>query len=209
MLTRFVWIFVVAVFGLSGCGLVRNVDQADPREKLVRAEAFFTEKDKPRKAEPLIVEAMATARRTNDYALMAEAYRTYALFFRSDAVAGAENHYRRKGFLMADAEFDRRLEVSLDYLRRSASLYNRADQNRRLPGTYVDIALSYEALSLMDQACESLDIGANVREQFGLDSVGDLVTPPRNYCRTLPADWDCTETGYMAALKSRMGCWTG
>jgi hypothetical protein len=90
-----------AVFSLlAGCAAMGVVATDDPAGKLRDATALFGGYARPLPAERLIREAIDIYEKQNDSLGLAEAYRTYGLFFRSTSIEGPWSKlYRERGFL--------------------------------------------------------------------------------------------------------------
>jgi hypothetical protein len=106
----------------------------DTQAQLREAVDLYAKQDRPVAADKLIREAVNTYLNSGDQLGLADAYRTYGFFLRSQSVEGKwSKYYRENGFLDRSVSFDTRYEKSIDYLEKRAQSSNATDASTRLP----------------------------------------------------------------------------
>jgi hypothetical protein len=130
-----------------------------PAAKLSKAMMLINDHGRPLPAEQLIVDAIGQYRKSNDSIGLADAYRVYALFFRSRVLEQANYaaRYQEKGFLDRDATYEARYERSMSYLRMAESLLKDSDRADLLSNVYFH--MGDVSLLMMDAeaACRYFD----------------------------------------------------
>jgi hypothetical protein len=98
---------------VAGCAAIFGRSTDDPAIKLKWASELFSSKDDPVRAEELIRDALEIYRKDRNQLGMAEAYRQYGLFLRSNAVSRFAEYYKEE----ADktVTFKTRYEKAIDY----------------------------------------------------------------------------------------------
>ncbi|MEO8165580.1 MAG: hypothetical protein ABI619_09305, partial [Betaproteobacteria bacterium] len=105
-------------------------------------------------AERRIREVLDTYTRNNDQLGMAQAYRAYAFFLRSDAIDGKwRQHYRQEGFLDPAVSFETRYEKSIDYLEKAREIFYAYRRYDALTIVNLNIGFTFEVLGNLDAAC--------------------------------------------------------
>ena len=108
---------------LAACASTFNRSPEDPALKLKLASELFSSKDDPVAAEKLLQESVDAYARNKDQRGLAEAYRQFGLFYRSNAVDKAEKYFRERGFLDKTVVFNQRYQKAVEYFNRSKDLY--------------------------------------------------------------------------------------
>lgn len=150
---------------LCGCAAAMVPSSNDPERKLGWATVLMDEQDRPLPAERLIREAIEIYKAQNNEKGLAEGYRKYGIFFRSDAVKKSERHYREEGFLDKTVTFDQRLDKSIEYLSKSRAFYAKTNAYDVLSNIDLNLAWVYEEKGQQELACKALDssLASNVR----------------------------------------------
>jgi tetratricopeptide (TPR) repeat protein len=148
---------------LSSCFYVSLPESSNPAIKLEEANRFMA-RAQPLPAERLITEAMRTYEKENNPEGLGNAYRDFAVFLRSSAVAQREQIYRDAGFLDSSITYDNRYEKSAAYLEMALAQYNEAAdryQNQarfdRLSALYYTLASAYLLQNKNTMACSAYD----------------------------------------------------
>jgi tetratricopeptide (TPR) repeat protein len=155
---------------LSGCSAVGVVQTNDPAKKIEQAASLFSQQDRPLPAERLIQEAADIYRSTGNDVGLAEAYRTYAFFFRSQAVEHWGWHYRQYGFLDKSATFDNRYEKSIEYFDHSKALWEKAGRHDWTANIELNKGFTFMLLKQPENACLAYDASLRANAEF----------PPKN-----------------------------
>jgi len=182
---------------LAGCAGVGIVAKSDPAGKLVQASELFEQQDRPLPAEKLIQEAIVSYETTSNELGLANAYRTYAFFFRSASVEGNwSEHYRQNGFLDKSATFDGRYEKSVEYLEKARKIF--ADYGRfdALTTVNLNIGFTYEVMGYSGAACEAFDRSAQ-NNRDNLQGSRAKVALPEGFA---------TFEEFLAPHRERAGC---
>jgi tetratricopeptide (TPR) repeat protein len=148
--------FLVA---LVGCAAIFGRSTSDPAIKLQWASEHFSSKDEPLQAEELIREAIAIYKKQNNQLGLAEAYRQYGLFFRSNAVNKFEKHYRAEGFEDKTVKFDQRLQKAVEYFNKSRDLYADYGHIDIVSNLNISLGKAYDMMNMRDAACDAFDKG--------------------------------------------------
>ncbi len=152
--------FLLALTGCAGLGVI---SMPDPAARLRDAAYLINEARRPVPAERLIRSAVQTYEERNDSVGLADAYRMYAYFLTSEAVASWGHVYREKGF-MSGTRFDERFTKAIEYLDRAEELVGDTDHFDLLTNIHFLKSQAFHALKDRDGACSSLDrsVAANL-----------------------------------------------
>lgn len=131
----------------------------DPSVMLQWASEEFTKKEDPVKAEEWLQQALEINRKKMDKPGLAETYRQYGLFLRSNAVTKHQEHYNRVGFLDESVKFTNRYQKAADYFVRSRDLFEELKQYDTLSTVHISLAKTYAHLGRQLEACDSLTKG--------------------------------------------------
>ncbi|MCE5263238.1 MAG: hypothetical protein LLG97_06865 [Deltaproteobacteria bacterium] len=188
---------IVAATMLSGCAAGQILGTADPGKKIEEAYSHLDEL-RPLAAEPLIRESIEAYRRGNDEAGLAEAYRAYGFFFRSQAVEKWQQHYEAVGFQDKTATFKNRYEKSAENFEESARLLAKSGQYDKLTNVYANLGFSFEVAGKNDKACEAYKASREANRRFAKDTPGVSVTLPQGFTGTYEE--------YINGFLERLGC---
>ncbi len=100
-----------------------STETSDPAKKLSNTYMLFDKQKRPIPAEKLIRESITIYKNKNNQLSLAEAYRAYGFFFRSNAVKKWHAHYKEKGFYDSDATYEKRYEKSIEYFSKAENIY--------------------------------------------------------------------------------------
>lgn len=143
---------------LSGCAGIGVIETSDPAVKLRDAYNLFERQDRPLIAERLIREAIDIYQKNNDQLGLAEAYRTYGLFFESRSIYGKwSKQYKEKGFLDKSATFDTRFEKSIEYFEKAGAIYAQNKRFDALTNVYLNLGDIYTAIGKREEGCQAFD----------------------------------------------------
>lgn len=148
--------FLGYVFSLIGCATIFGRSTDDPAVKLEWASEHFTVRDEPVQAEKLLGEAVELYRKKGDTLGLAEAYRQYGLFLRSNAVSRYEQYYRSEGFRDRTIHFTNRYQKAIDFFKQSRELFAEHRRYDKLSNIDISLAKTYAHLNRSLEACESL-----------------------------------------------------
>jgi len=182
---------------LGGCAETPN-SRPDLAMQLQKAERLYEEQADAPTAETLIRETMEAYRAKGDQLGLAEAYRAYGFFLRSEAVEGKWSvYYKNAGFLDPSVTFATRYERSIDYLERARVIFATYGRYDALTNVNLNIGFTYEVLGNPEAACRAFEnsIGSN-RE--GLERHAKFkITIPKGYA---------TYEDFLAPHRKRAGC---
>lgn len=181
---------------LAACTTATTRFSDDPAVKLEQATDLFQNKDRPVAAERLIREAIRGYEAKGDQVGIADGYATYGSFFRSHAVAVAEEKYRKDGFLDPTADFDRRYAKALEYHIKARDIYASKNRHDRLAGVYIAIAADNSIVGRKQAACAALDQSMASYRQVQQDPKARVSVPENfktfdDYWRSLRKDARC------------------
>ena len=195
-LVRLILLAVIAL-ALAACAALQAAAVDDPYQQLQLAAELFDNQTRPIPAEKLIATAVATFQKNNDEIGLAEAYRYYGYFMRSNAIVLWAKHYREKGFLDKKATYDKRIERGIEYFKKARDLYEKNKQFGRVANLYLNLAFAYNMLEDLDATCAAFDMSyLSYTQSIKITPQSRLVVPRkyRNYA------------GYIAAEKQRLKC---
>lgn len=127
---------------LSACVYVSLPESSDPAEKLQEARRYIAQ-GQPLPAERLITEAIHIYQTENNPEALGDAYRDFAAFLRSPAVAQREHTYREAGFLETGITFDNRHEKAAEYLEKALMQYDTAAARYQQAGRFDQLSALY------------------------------------------------------------------
>jgi len=191
---------VCCLAALAGCTTMAGRSTKDPGEKLQRAAEDISTKYEPVEAERLIREAINAYGKKNDQLGLAEAYRQYGLFFRSNAVNTAEDYYQENGFLDKTVRFSDRYEKAIDYFNLSKDLFSALSRYDALSGLYVSLAKTYDLTNRRDEACNAFYKSLESFALFKLNNPevderrSEEITDYMDYVESMKQQAGCPET---------------
>jgi len=148
---------LLAVNLLAGCAAALVPATSDPARKLGWAQELFDNQDRPLPAERLINEAIEIYKTQHDELGLAEGYRVYGLFFKSQAVERQQNFYQNNGFQDKSAAYDKRLDKAAEYFYKSLALMQKNNASGSLPNVHLQIALTHWRMNNLGAACTAFD----------------------------------------------------
>ena len=152
-------IVLIAAMALVGCAALLGKSTNDPAVKLKWASENFNSQDQPVKAEEQIWDVIETYKKERNQLGLAEAYRQYALFLRSNSVEKFSDHFKEEGFVDRTVTFKTRYEKAIDYFNRSKDLYEDYGHIDIISSLYVSLGKTYDLMNKTKEACESFDKG--------------------------------------------------
>ncbi len=173
------WVCAVSI-GLSGCAGIMTKSTHSTAEKLRNAEELYEQQNRPVFAERQIYEVLNTARSNNDQLGMAEAYRAYAFFLRSDTLANWRQHFRQEGFLDPAVSFETRYEKSIDYLEKARVIFQQHRRYDALTIVNLNIGFTFEVLGNLDAACHAFDRSLH-NNRVSLEEDAMKISLPKGY----------------------------
>ena len=131
----------------------------DPAVMLQWASEEFSSKDDPVAAEEFLQQALEMYRKKMDRLGLAETYRQYGLFLRSNAVSKFEKHYNTVGFLDESVKFSNRYQKAVEYLIKAQEIFEENKKYDTLSTVHISLAKTYAQLNRPLEACDSLTKG--------------------------------------------------
>jgi len=138
----------------------------DPSVMLVWASEEFSSKDDPIAAEEFLQQALEVYRKKMDRLGLAETYRQYGLFLRSNAVSKFEKHYNTVGFLDESVKFTNRYQKAVEYLLKAQDIFEENKKYDTLSTVHISLAKTYAHLDRNREACDSLTKGMTSYNAF-------------------------------------------
>src|ERR1051325_8933991 len=182
---------------IVSCAAVGVVATGDPHGKLSDATYLFEHENRPMPAERLIREAIDVCSEQHDDACLADAWWTYGLLFRSNAVIQHEVAYRRDGFLDKTATFDNRYDTAVEYLDRAANAFSAQRRFDRATNAYLNEGYAFELSGHKQKACEAFARSLRAYEQ-------NIAANPNAKPITREGFSDVPQ--FLASEKKRLGC---
>jgi tetratricopeptide (TPR) repeat protein len=152
-------IVLLVATAMTGCAALIGPSTSDPAVKLKWASENFNSLDQPVKAEEQIWDVIETYKKERNQLGLAEAYRQYALFLRSNTVDKFADHFKEEGFVDSTVTFETRYEKAIDYFNRSKDLYEDYGHIDVISNLYVSLGKTYDLMGKTKEACESFDKG--------------------------------------------------
>ncbi|MEK6743823.1 MAG: tetratricopeptide repeat protein [Nitrospirota bacterium] len=131
----------------------------DPAVMLQWASEEFSSKDDPLAAEEFLQQALEVYRKKMDRLGLAETYRQYGLFLRSNAVSKFHKHYNTVGFLDESVKFTNRYQKAVEYLVKAQEIFEENKKYDTLSTVHISLAKTYAHLNRTQEACDSLTKG--------------------------------------------------
>lgn len=157
-------LIIILLAGLVGCAAALVPYTSDPKQKIADAYWLFGEQLRALPAEKLIFEAIEIYQKNNNQLGLAEGYTAYAIFLRSEAVSRYRDRYESNGFIDESITYNNRFAESMEYLRKSESIYQRLGEYDDLTNTYLHMAFTSMAADDKINACKYYDksVDANI-----------------------------------------------
>ncbi|OGW34063.1 MAG: hypothetical protein A2X58_13040 [Nitrospirae bacterium GWC2_56_14] len=190
-------IAVCCVATLVGCATLQSKPE-DPSGKLREAVELFSRKDEPVEAEELLHDVVEVYEKNQDDLGLAEAYRQFGLFYRSNAVNKFEEYYLKEGFLDKTVKFSARYEKAIEYFNKARDIYAADRQYAVLSNLQLSIAKTYDLMNQHENACAAFDQGLENHLAFKKSADPETLE--------LRADEIANYEQYMGAMKKQAGC---
>ncbi len=150
---------MLCIVVLAGCASIVGPSSDDPAVKLKWASELFNSKDEPAEAEELIREAIRIYKKENNQLGLAEAYRQYGLFYRSNAVVKFEFYFREKGFEEHTVKYDQRYEKAIECFSKARDLFADYGHIDKVSNLYISLAKTYDMMNRQKEACDAYNKG--------------------------------------------------
>jgi hypothetical protein len=185
-------LFCIAL--LAGCA-ARST--SDPALKLSWAAEEFGWKEDPIAAEELLQDSLQIYRKQMNRIGLAETYRQYGLFLRSNAVTKLKDHYQREGFLDETIRYNTRYEKALEFFNKSREIFAEQNNAGMLSNVYLSMAKTYALMDKVPESCENLDKG---RKSYA------SVKGVKAETREIGVDEAENYEAYITLMQKQMGC---
>lgn len=182
---------------ICGCAAVGVPITFDPNSKLEWAQELIDNQNRPLPAEPLIEEAISIYKKRGDNLGLANAYRTYAIFLKSEAV---ENwgQYRKWGFMNKTVTFDNRYQKAIEYYEIARDIYEKNSKYDALTNVYLNMGMIYQVkFNDKKKACDCYAKSLESHLKFKKDNPDTKIK--------LPIGFRSYED-YIAVVKEEAGC---
>jgi tetratricopeptide (TPR) repeat protein len=173
---RIIFVLLLVCFGCAAVGVPHTFN---PDKKLRYAQWLFEDQNRPLPAEQLISEAAKIYEKKDDKVGLANAYRVYALFLSSDAVANWG--YRKNGFMNKTIVFDERFQKALEYFTKALALYEGSSKMDAMSNVYFNIGDLYYSLNNKDAACRNFELSRENHKRFKKDNPQVKIELPRGF----------------------------
>lgn len=160
-------ILLIISINSLGCAAAGVPITFNPAKKLWYAQTLFDENDRPLPAQYLIEEAIEIYKNRNDEIGLADAYRTYAFFLQSNAVA----KWDRMNFFDKTVTHENRFEKAVEYWNKAISLYEGKSIYDRASNCYFNIAkVNFFHLDNKEATCKYLTKSLQSQLRFKKDN---------------------------------------
>lgn len=192
------WVIILALIAvLSGCASIFGRSTDDPSVKLTWASEYFNSLEEPVKAEELIWEAIEIYKENRNDLGLAEAYRQYGLFLRSNSVQKHLDYFREEGFRDQAVTEKTRYARAVDYFNKSKDLYADFGHIEKVSNIHISIAKTYDLMNMRTEACEAFSRGL---EDYA------LFKQANPEARDLRSEEMANYEEYIGILKKQAGC---
>ncbi|MGE5768290.1 MAG: hypothetical protein ACM35H_13965, partial [Bacteroidota bacterium] len=140
---------------VAGCAATGVPKTDDPAQKLRDATMLYDQQERPLPAEKLIQEAIEIYQARGDNLGLAEAYRQYGFFFRSETVGNNAALYASQGFLEPTATIENRYQKSAEYFRRAGELFEDEGRFDNLSNAQLNEGFTYHFMNERALACDA------------------------------------------------------
>lgn len=128
---------------------------------------------------------------------LAETYRQYGLFLRSNSLTKSKEHYQREGFLDETIHYNTRYEKALEYFNKSREIFAELKNAEMLTNVYLSMAKTYALMNKVPESCENLDKG---RKSYAPLKGLQVET------REVGVDDAANYEAYITLMQAQMGC---
>jgi len=191
-------IAICCLAALIGCATLLQSKPEDPSGKLREAVELFSSKDEPVEAEELLHDVVEVYRKNQDDLGLAEAYRQFGLFYRSNAVNKFEEYYVKEGFLDKTVKFSTRYEKAIEYFNKARDIFAADRQYAVLSNLQLSIAKTYDLMNQHENACAAFELGLENHLAFKKSAAPETLE--------LRADEIANYEQYIGAMKKQAGC---
>lgn len=157
---------ILLTFILNGCAAAFVPTTSDPKQKIADAYWLFDEKQRPLRAEPLIIDAIKIYQNNNDTSGLAEGYIAYGIFLRSYAVERYRERYQEKGFIDTSVTYENRYVKSIEYFEKSEEIFKNTKEFDKLTNVYLHMGFTYMSADLVSDGCKKFKESIIVNEKF-------------------------------------------
>jgi len=190
--------FVVIILAIvSGCAGIGVPVTDDPDKKLAIANQLYDQHKRPIPAEKLIREAIDIYTQENNEEGLAEAYRSYGFFFRSEAVRVKHNFYTSVGFVDKSATYEGRYDKSIEYFEKAEEIFEKQKRYDGLINIHLNKGFTYEIAGKNDDACASFRSSEISEQNYRKLNGGKSINLPPNYS---------SYSEYVSMHKKRLNC---
>lgn len=183
---------------LVGCATLFRSTPEDPSGKLREAAELFSSKDEPMEAEKLLHDVVEVYEKNQDDLGLAEAYRQFGLFYRSNAVNKFEKYYLKEGFLDKTVKFSTRYEKAIEYFNKAKDIFAANREYAVLSNLQLSIAKTYDLMNQHENACTAFDQGLENHLAFKKSAAPDVLE--------LRAEEIANYEQYIGTMKKQAGC---
>jgi hypothetical protein len=191
-------IAICCLAALTGCAALLQSKPEDPSGKLREAVELFSSKDEPVEAEELLHDVVEVYLKNQDDLGLAEAYRQFGLFYRSNAVNKFEKYYLKEGFLDKTVKFSTRYEKAIEYFNKARDIFAADRQYAVLSNLQLSIAKTYDLMNQHENACLAFDQGLENHLAFKKSAAPEALE--------LRADEIANYEQYIGTMKKQAGC---
>jgi tetratricopeptide (TPR) repeat protein len=183
---------------LVGCATLFRSAPEDPSEQLRAATELFSSKDEPIEAEELLRDVVEVYEKNQDQLGLAEAYRQFGLFYRSNAVKKFEKYYLEEGFLDKTVKFSTRYDKAIEYFNKAKDIFAADKQYAVLSSLQLSLAKTYDLMNQHENACTAFDQSLENHHAFKRSAAPDALE--------LRAEELANYEEYLGLMKKQVGC---
>ena len=174
-------LIVVLMLLLTGCAAMFVTASNNPHAKLADANALIGEQNRPLPAERLIREAIDIYQANNDQLGLADAYRMYAQFFRSDTVRRWQKYYRENGFMDKTVSVDNRYSKAIEYFEKARDIFAENKKYDALTNVYLGMGWTYQEMKNQQAACAAFDKSLDSNREYEKASPNNKIQLPKQF----------------------------
>jgi tetratricopeptide (TPR) repeat protein len=176
---------------------MESSETRDPAEKLSAGLELFDHYGYPLPAEGLIHEAIEIYQKGDKQIELAEAYRIYGFFFRSEGIEKWQSFYEERGFKDPSATVGNRYEKSIEYFEKAKAIWTDHKKFDALTNVYLNMGFTYELAGKRKEACRAYEESIRSHHEFTELNPGSKTIVPYGYNN---------HDDYVNVHKKRLGC---
>lgn len=166
-MSRLLGWMVAATFAASGQAFAAETAK-DAMSKIGSAMSYLDKLGRPVPAEEDLKDAEAICKEIHDDACLAQAWRAWGYYFRSDALARWKGaRFNGPALYDPSVKFEQRYERSIQYYDKALDLYAGMHDTHWISNIEMQKAFAYQRGNRLDDACRALQASREADQKYG------------------------------------------